>query len=141
MEEGDNTSPLTPFLYSDYIYKMLNNALDYGLKESEFWEMTIAELDRYIDSRKRVLRIEEKERATHNYLHALLVGKAVARCFDDKSSFPEIHEVYPSVFVETQANKDEIQERKDELSALRFKQFAESFNQTFIEEEANPINE
>lgn len=137
MEEGDNTSPLTPFLYSNYIYKMLNNALDYGLKESEFWEMTIAELDRYIDSRKRVLRIEEKERATHNYLHAVLVGRAVAKCFDNKSSFPEIHEVYPSVFVETQAKQDLIQERKDELSALRFKQFAESFNKKFNKEGAN----
>lgn len=120
---------------------MLNNALDFGIKEFEFWEMTIAELDRYVDSRKRVQQVEAKDRAIHNYIHALLVGKALARVLDENATFPEIEEAYPTLFVENQVKKNVIQERKDELSALRFRQFAESFNQKFIEEEAKMVNE
>lgn len=141
MEEGGTNSPLTPFLYSDHIYKMLNNALDLGVSERDFWEMTIAELERVAESKRRLLRVEQKDKATHNYIHALLVGKALAASFSEEADFPTINEVYPSLFSVDTKQSDLIQERKDELSALRFKQFAESFNQKFIKEEATTINE
>lgn len=120
---------------------MLDNALDLGLKESEFWEMTVAELDRYVESKRRMQKLEQKEKATHNYIQALLIGRVVLKAFDSNMTIPEIHEVYPSLFTVDKAKEEVIQERKDELSALRFKQFAESFNQKFNEEEAKTINE
>ena len=43
---------------------------------------------------------------------------------------PPISEVYPSLF-ENEAVEEEIQKKKDELSALRFRQFAQSFNKRF----------
>ena len=49
---------------------------------------------------------------------------------------PDISEQYPSLFdsVEIQEQK---QKKKDELSALRFKLFADSFNKNFDNKEAD----
>lgn len=59
-----------------------------------------------------------------------LIGKSVGRIYNSANVMPDISEVYPSLFdsVEIQEKK---QENKDELSALRFKLFAESFNKKF----------
>ena len=111
---------------------MLNNALDYGITEHEFWEMTFAELDRVVASRRRTDKIKAKEQATHNYLLAMMIGRAFASSMDNKATFPEIHEIYPSLFnKEDQEIKK--QEKSNQLSALRFKQFALSYNKRFKE--------
>lgn len=98
--------------------------------------MTFAELTRQIDSKERMFKLEAKEKASNNYIHAILVGKALITAFDNKTEFPEIHEVYPSLFQKSQASQEAIVEQQDLLSALRFKQFAKSFNENFYKEEA-----
>lgn len=120
---------------------MLKNALDLGLSEREFWEMTIGELNRYVDSRHRVELEEAKEKASLNYVHALLVGKAVAACLDGGVQYPSIHEIYPQLFKPSITAETSKRERQDELSALRFEQFAESFNRNFNKEAQNKIDE
>lgn len=109
--------------------------MDYGFTEEQFWTMTIAELERSIDSKKRVKQDEAREKAMFDYLLANLIGKSVARIYSSSNDYPGIEEAYPMFF-----DSEEIQEQKaqkqDELSALRFKQFATSFNSKFNKEEA-----
>ena len=113
---------------------MLNNALDYGISEHDFWNMTFAELDRLVDSKKRVDKLRAKERATYDYILASLMGRAFAASMDSKNNFPEIQEVYPSLFGKEIAKKEQQkQERLDQLSALRFRQFAQSYNKKYKE--------
>lgn len=95
--------------------------------------MTIAEVNRYIESRNRVRKFEEQEKATHNYILADLIGRSVARIYSSSNHMPEIHEVYPTLF-NAKEIEDKRAEQKAELSALRFKQFAASFNKKFKEE-------
>jgi hypothetical protein len=115
---------------------MLDNALDWGLSEHDFWNMTLGELDRYIDSRKRQEEHRLKERATMDYTLALLIGRAVAGS-SEENPFPDLYEVYPALFFEEHKQKEETEaDRLSELSALRFIQFAESFNSKF-DKEAN----
>ena len=127
-------------MFSDRVYKWLENALDLGLSEHEFWDMTLAELERYIDSKKRVMKVEAQERATYDYILGDLIGRSIARVYSSSAKYPEIYDVYPTVF-----DKEKIEEAKKErtmeLSALRFKQFAESFNKQFAEKEAKANNE
>lgn len=111
---------------------MLNNALDYGISEREFWEMTFAELDRLVESKDRMDKFKARERATYDYILASLIGRAFAAGMDSKVKFPELHEVYPSLF-EDQEKKQQKQNLRDQLSALRFKQFAQSYNKKFKE--------
>lgn len=113
---------------------MLENALDYGITEKEFWEMTIAEIQRAVNSKIRTLKIEAREKASSDYILARLITKGVAIVLGDKSDFPTIEQVFPGVFEEVNEERQAlIQEQKTNLSALRFKQFANSYNKRFKE--------
>lgn len=74
-----------------------------------------------------------QERATFDYNLADLIGRSVARAYNSNNHMPDISEVYPTLF-DSEAIKQQKQEKKAELSALRFKQFAESFNKNFNKE-------
>jgi hypothetical protein len=109
---------------------MLDNALDCGISELDFWNMTIAELDRAVASRNRAIQREAKERASFDYILASLIGRAVSMTMSSGSSFPELHEVYPSIFGDAE-NKREQEEQKQQLSVLRFIHYAEAHNKNF----------
>lgn len=89
--------------------------------------MTIAELERAIQSRKRQEKARAQERASFDYILADLCGKSVARLYSSSNKFPEIAEVYPSLF-DSQMIKEQKQEKRDKLSVIRFKQFAQAYN-------------
>lgn len=94
--------------------------------------MTLAELNRAVESKKRNQRREAQERASYDYILADLIGHSIARIHSSSNQMPHISTVYPSLF-ESEELEMKIQEKKDELSALRFKQFAQSFNNKFKE--------
>lgn len=113
---------------------MLDNALDWGLSEHEFWNMTIGELERFTASQQRLEKHRLKERATFDYTLAMLIGRAIAGS-DESNPFPELYEVYPKLFEDDLRRIEEEQSAQQaQLSAIRFIQFAESFNKKFAEE-------
>lgn len=114
-------------------------ALDYGISEAEFWNMTIAELERSIASKKRMDKLQAQEKASYDYILADLIGKSIARLYSSSATMPEIGAVYPTLF-DTAEIQEQRQAKKDELSALRFKLFADSHNRRF-EEEEQKVNE
>ena len=132
MTEDEGNSPHLPFFYSNHIYKMLDNALDYGISEFDFWNMTFAELDRLMASRKRVEKYQAQQKATYDYILAAMIGRAFASSMDSKAQFPEIHDVYPSLF-DKEEREAQKQEQSNQLSALRFKQYANFHNKKFKE--------
>ena len=108
--------------------------MDFGITELDFWEMTPGEVRRSIESKVRVRKIQSQEQASHNYLLATLIVKGVNLSLGGKGSFPSIEEAYPGLFEdETKARNEKLQEQKMSLSALRFKQFAQSYNSRFKE--------
>lgn len=108
-------------------FQWLDNALDCGIPEKDYWEMTIAELIRAVDSYKRRYRTQERQRAAFDYLLADAVGRSVARIYSSSARMPKLYEMYPSLF-ESEEIQEQEQARRDEISALRFKQFAQAFN-------------
>ena len=112
------------------MYEWLDIALDWGISEEEFWDMTLAELQRLLNSKKRTLIAQQKEKATFDYILADLIGRSVSRIYSSSSKMPEINKVYPTLF-DSDEVEEAIQKKKDELSAVRFKQFAENFNKRF----------
>lgn len=114
------------------MYKWLNIALDYGIAEADFWSMTIAELERAIESKIRIKKTEAQERASYDYILADLIGKSISRLYSSSAKMPDIATVYPTLF-----DSEEVEEQKKikraELSALRFKQFAQSYNNKYKE--------
>ena len=86
--------------------------MDYGIKESEFWEMSIDELIRAINSKKRIIKQKAQERANFDYILADLIGRSIGRLYSNQMSLPEISEAYPNLF-----DSQKTEEAKDELSA------------------------
>jgi hypothetical protein len=92
--------------------------------------MTLAELQRAIDSKLRVKKVEAQEKATYDYILADLIGRSISRVYSSSAKYPAISEVYPSLF-DSEELQQKKQEKLQELSALRFKHFTENFNKRF----------
>lgn len=117
-----------PFpLLTNHIYEWLDNALDYGISEFDFWNMTIGEIRRYVESQARVEKKRAQEKATFDYILADAIGRSISRIYSSSSKMPDLATLYPTLF-----DSKEIQEKKAqkkmELSALRFRLFATSHN-------------
>lgn len=119
-------------MFSEIAEKWLESALDWGIPEAQFWSSTLAELTRLIESKKRIQKREYQDRAYFDYALADMIGRSVARIHSSSNKLPDIAEVYPTLFDAEEA-KMKRQEKKDELSVLRFKQFAQSYNKKFKE--------
>lgn len=116
--------------------------MDYGIKESEFWEMTLAELQRCFDSKHRIELKEAQERASFDYILAQLFTRGVGCLFSSDATMPTVFEVYPMLFEEQQKEqKEKVIEQKALLSSLRFKQFADAHNKRFSEKGVKVNNE
>lgn len=97
--------------------------------------MTIAEVNRAVESYIRVTKSKAKEKATMDYIQAQLIIAGISRSLNGgKDDFPVIEEVYPSLFVEELQNREKLQQ---ELSILRFKQYAEYHNNKIKTEGGN----
>ena len=95
--------------------------------------MTIAELDRLIESKKRIQKREQQDKASFDYILADLIGRSVARLYSSSARIPEISAAYPTLF-DSEEIQEKKQEKKNKLSALRFKQFAQAYNKKFNKE-------
>ena len=91
--------------------------------------MTPAEVNRSIHSRNRVRKIEAQERASYDYILASLIVRGVSITLGSKDRFPSIEEAYSGLFDDViEEKKETIKQQKINLSALRFRQFAQSYN-------------
>jgi hypothetical protein len=115
---------------NDFIYKLLEVALDCGIFEERFWLMTIAEVNRAIESKNRADKAAAKQEALFNYIQAELIGRSVGRFIvNGEVAMPPVEEVYSSLFTEENIDKEEEKISKAaELSAARFIQFANFHN-------------
>lgn len=108
------------------------SALDYGLSELDFWDMTPGEVVRYVNSRIKVKRIEAQEKASYDYILANLIVKGVGITLGSKETMPQVQDVYPGIFDDVIKEQEEKrQQQKAQLSALRFRQFAQSYNKNY----------
>jgi hypothetical protein len=139
---GDGSSEPSPKTFTEYIDKLLLNSLDSGIKEVEFWDMTIAEIVREIESKNRIFIAEAKYKASSDYILASLITRGVSIVLGSKESFPPIEEVYPNLYADADIENKKRIEQKNNLSTLRFLQFAQSYNQRFKNKEVpEEINE
>ena len=92
--------------------------------------MTLGEIKRKIESCRRVRLMETKQQAQLDYILADAIGRSVARIYGGSAKYPPLYEMYPSLFDDEEYKRQE-EERRNELSAIRFRQFADNFNKRF----------
>ena len=126
----------SPFFFTDVVYKWLESALDAGISEADYWQMTIAELIRAMESKKRIAKQEAEAKASYDYILANLIGYSVSRIYSSSSKMPSLADAYPTIF-NSEERQEAQQEKQDELSALRFRQFAKFHNDKLAEVSAD----
>jgi hypothetical protein len=108
--------------------KLLQPSINLGLEEEKFWEMTIAEIDRFIKG--ATWRIRSK--AQFDYILADLIGISVGRIISKEAQFPSIEKVYPHLYEEEELEEIEKQKKEEEAavntSKNRFLEFALKHN-------------
>lgn len=97
--------------------------------------MTLAEAIRATESKQRQQKAAAQEKAAFDYILADLIGRSVARIHSSSNRMPQLAETYPSLF-DSEEIEAEKQAKQMELSAIRFKAFAQSFNSKYNREVA-----
>lgn len=111
---------------SEIVYQHLQPAINLGLDEFQFWEMTVAEVSRWEEGAMWRL----KSKAQFDYVLADLIGISSARMMSDDVKYPSLEDAYPNLFEQT---PDEIMEQKKEEEIAtqnlnRFMEFAMKHN-------------
>lgn len=111
---------------SEIVYQHLQPAINLGLDEFKFWEMTVAEVSRWEEGAMWRL----KSKAQFDYVLADLIGISSARMMSDDVKYPSLEDAYPNLFEQT---PDEIMEQKKEEEIAtqnlnRFMEFAMKHN-------------
>lgn len=78
------------------------------------------------------MEAEERKKASYDYILADLIGRSISRVYNSSNKMPSIYEVYPTLFGAEEI-EEKGQQKKDEISALRFKQFTQSYNNRYKE--------
>ena len=73
--------------------------------------MSIAELIRAVESKKRVIKQQAQEKATFDYILADLIGRSIGRLYSNSTHLPDVSEIYPTLF-----DNQQIEENKQSLS-------------------------
>ena len=94
--------------------------------------MTVPELMRYMESKQRVEQERQKEQAIFDYTLANLIGHSIGRLYSSANKYPTLADAYPSLFTADEIEAKMI-EQKDALSALKFTQFAQAYNDKYKE--------
>lgn len=103
--------------------KLLQPAINLGLSEFDFWTMTKAEIERYMEG--AIWRMKSK--AQFDYCLADLIGVSVARVMSNEVDYPPIEKVYPTLF-EEEVRLAREEELRIEDSTNRFLEFAMKHN-------------
>lgn len=110
--------------------RLLQPCINLGLEEEKFWEMTIAELNRYIEGATWRM----KSKAQFDYMLANLIGVSVSRVVSKEAEFPSIEKVYPVLFEKELAAIEEQEKQQAEAERImadsrnRFLEFALKHN-------------
>jgi hypothetical protein len=106
--------------------------LDAGIRECEYWEMTIAEVIRAVESFNRVKKAEAQQKVSFDYVLAGLINRGIGITLGSKQSFPSLEEAYSSLFKDMKKEEEQkMQEQRNNVSALRFLQFSQTHNSRY----------
>lgn len=101
------------------------------MTENEFWDLSLGEIARRLESYQRVKERNLKEQASFDYVQANLIAKLVGKILGDKSETPKIEDVYPTLFKEEVETEEEQVQSSSEKDAIAFMRFVQQFNKKF----------
>lgn len=106
---------------------LLQPAINLGLSEFNFWDMTISEVERFMEGAVWQMKLK----AQFDYSLANLIGTGVCIAMGGNTTFPTLEEAYPSMFedeLKQQQEQQQLEEIRIRNSQNRFMEFALKHN-------------
>lgn len=107
----------------------------YSIKECDFWDMTLSEVNRYITAQVEVDKRNKRDKAYFDYTQSQLTALYISKYLFGNKFDASIFECYKPLF-EKEYIDEQLQIKKDEASMARFIEFANQFNKRFKEDNA-----
>ena len=114
-------------LLGPQLMKLRDDCLTAGVKEMDFWNMTVGEAVRALEA----FNERRKDRAYFAYTEAMAVGLFVASMFSTKKP-PALEDIYPELFPKDEEGVSQAEEEaRIAKSEANFIKFANAFNRRF----------
>lgn len=92
---------------------LLPRAIECGMEESKFWNSTLGEVQRYIEAYNKKYTDNYKRDLVLCHLTADLVCYSVGRLLSEDAKYPDIYDMYPTLFGEEIEQREIIREQQE----------------------------
>lgn len=137
VSEGDSESHSTtsdePITFESQINELLVQCMSIGMTEEDFYNSTIKQINRYVESYNKQQENQLQEKAYFDYQLANLIGLSVARLLSKDAKYPTFEKAYPFINKNAKAEVDEDWEMEVQHNKLR--EWAEQINKKFKADE------
>ena len=133
VSEGDSESHSTtsdePITFESQMNELLIQCMSIGMREEDFYNSTIKQITRYVESYNKQQENQLQEKAYFDYQLANLIGLSVARLLSKDAKFPTFEKAYPFINKDAKAEVDEDWEMEVQHNKIR--EWAEQINKKF----------
>lgn len=109
-EEGENPDPMDKC----FTYSLRDRAIECGMSEKDFWNSTFGEITRYVKVYNQKYIEAKKTELKLAHFNADLICYSVGRLLSKEAEFPDICDMYPSLFKEELERREEYRKIKEQ---------------------------
>lgn len=115
--------------FESHVSHLLQQCMSIGMREEEFYNSTLSQVTRYVESYNKLKENQMQEKAYFDYQLANLIGMSVARLLSKGAKYPTFEKAYPFVNKDNDNEVDESWEM--EKQHLKLLEWAEQLNKKF----------
>lgn len=132
--EPVSDSPNNNVMFENHVMDLLGQCMSIGMKENEFYELTLDQITRYVESYTKQQENKYQDQAFFDYQLANLIRIAIGGLIDKKVSFPALEKAYP--FVKGTYEKEVDEQWEMEVQRIKLREWAEQMNQKMTKKES-----
>ena len=130
---GDTEQSSEVITFESQMMELLEQCMSIGMREEDFYNSTIKQITRYVESYNKQQENQLQEKAFFDYQLANLIGMSVARLLSKDAKYPTFEKAYP--FINKDAKTEVDEEWEMEVQHNRLREWAEQINKKFKADE------
>lgn len=119
-----------PITFESHMLDLLQQCMSIGMREEDFYNSTLAQITRYVESYNKQQQNKLQEKAYFDYQLANLIGVSVYRLLSKNTKYPAFEKAYPFITQSKQA-KEIDEEWEMEKQHMKLMEWAEQMNKKF----------
>lgn len=127
--ESHSTTSDEVITFESYMMDLLQQCMSIDMREEDFYNSTLAQVTRYVESYNKQQEAQLQEKAFFDYQLANLIGLSVARLLSKDAKYPTFEKAYP--FINNAQPKEVDEEWEMEVQHNKLREWAEQMNKKF----------